>query len=329
MIFRLFHPGDGSGSSEATDPNEPGSGSAAGSDSESLDYFGLGDDGEAADPSSAEDGSKPPESADPPKEPPDGKDGTTSEDGSEKDGDKGQEPKKLAGKYDTLEALEAGYGKLLAHSKGLESENKTYREQLADLTAKVQEIEKNAGADPGRTPQAPELSDEAKAARQELEQVLGDDGMNALDKFLKAVTPRTDTTELEEIRNKLAKAESRDFERELAERRPDSTDSDVQAEMQKIAKEMEDPKNAEDHYYTSGLIVDAAKGRMLDRLIDRGVASKLKTLSKEEKAKLLAGNLMLGANAGGKGGGGDKAPDPKRKEQQEAFFDDQKQLMPL
>jgi len=317
-----------------TKPNEnpnagsgDGTGKAAATETppDVLAKFGLQPTGTPpGDPAKkTNDGSKPPDAGDPDK-------GTTPGDGSAKGAEgQGEPQKKYAGKYDTPQALAAGYSNLMNHSVTLQTENKTLREKMAEIEAKIKEMEKGKPAGQPASGPDPKIlkafrdNPAMKAARDALLPVLGEDAYQAFEDGLMAATSVNQASN-RETALKLQQLEQERFEAQFFKQRPDAEDPDIREALATLLKEA--GEHEDDQFYQMGLIVDAVKGRMLDTLIEKGVLSRVKALSEEDRRKLIAGNLVAGTT-GAAGESDGTGPNTKRERQRRTFFGDKPDRM--
>ena len=293
-MLRWFDEGDGGGDGTAT-VEAPGTDEVIEitpeivQKSAAANAFGLTEDpfkdAEPAGPTP--EGDKPTE---PTKEP-------TSDDGSEK---------LLAGKYKTSSDLEKGYTSLVDHKTTLETENKTMRDQLDQLTAKLAQPEKPESKPAGPTPEETEAQAKITDALDLLKETLGDDAVDAL----KAIIPKTAGNELpEEVQTRLDQLDTlleKDQKNEaklnmdaLKERFPDSARPEMYEKMVELGKKMQE--NPDDQALGLDLVYKAAAFDEIPQLVEKLVVERLKTMSAKDKELALQNGLGTGEQPGGGG----------------------------
>jgi len=263
------------------------------------------------------DGSTPPKTGDPAQ-------GTTpKQDGSATDGKEQEPQQRYAGKYETPEALEAGYNSLVTHKATLEAENKAMRQREAELLAKLKGIEsgrEQTGPTPGTA--SPKPSAEVDAAKKRLEEMLGPDGIKDFE--LVYGTPVNQSVD-DELRREIDNLKLDRMKEQFYKMRPQAAEPTVVKAVDDLFAEL--TEKMADPMYMMGLVTDAAIGRMLPELIDSGVMSKLKRMSETDKQRLLAQHVVVDAPAVGGGGPAASEGDPKRTTQRETFFGDMPHMM--
>lgn len=232
---------------------------------------------------------------------------------------------RYAGKYHTPEALEAGYNSLFTHSQTLQTENAELRRKFAELQAAKPEDKKDTKVD-GPTPNDLEgalakVRTDHAAIRQQLLDVLGDETLEAFEKYNLALsslsTGRSDP-ELEQLKKELAMERDKRLDEEFYSRMPEAKDPIVQEEIEKLVKEI--GEKGSDPVFQRQLLAQAAIGRRASEIIDKGILSRVKSMSEKDRAAFLASHLVAGDTTGG--AGGEKGVNLSRQEQRDTFFAD-------
>lgn len=317
---------------KATSPEPTQQQIAVAQKADALAAYGLG--GGEPEQSGGDPGKKEPEQqkseakpeGDPSKQPPTGQTGP--------DGKPTAAPEKkmLAGKFETVEALELGHSELQSQYSKILNEKKA---REAELLKQIEELKSGKGTapPPAKEPDKPaslgssledlmKVNPELARAFSTLSESLGEGEANALSKLidnaLKSQRSRYDALEAklsehEKVISQVTAAEQerlfREIENEFSESHPEYKDPDIKAECDKILKEIAD--NGNNPKYLLELQLYAAKGRLLPQLVDKLLSKKVKELSKAEIEKMLASGLIVSGGAGPSSGGGAEHDDAR------------------
>lgn len=223
--------------------------------------------------------------------------------------------RKYAGQFETVEALEAAVTAKQSHIGRIEADNKAKGDKVVELERKLSELS-TAKPTPTKTEEedlTKTLTDNAdyKEMREVLEEQLGIDSKGAdtiLKGFFAVVKNSTGgkATLDPDVTAKLSRLESLEEERQFESAHPEYKDETINKTMTALIEEANLKIN--DRQFQMGLILDAAKGRMMPELIDKAVVLKLKRMTKQEKEKLLAGELVSGRTSEGKPAGAPSGP---------------------
>lgn len=226
---------------------------------------------------------------------------------------------RYAGRYETPEALEAAFKQQQAKMTELATRDKQFREQIATMESQLKELVAKPKPGLGTEDSLKMLSGDAdfQAMRELLEENFG---REEADKFIRGLSTlltqpagKPDAA----LTDRLTRLEASQVERDFYVQYPEAKDEKIQSAMDQVAQEIKD--KGEDPVFQHWLIYQLAVARSLPEMIDAAVVNRVKTMSEEEKAKLLAGNLVSGTVSGGAA----PAPDvPTMRDKQKQVFGD-------
>jgi hypothetical protein len=268
-------------------------------------YFGLGAKEKTSDPSTGTDEGKTKPSN------PTGKgdpiQGTTPAEGSSKEGGgKEEEGPQYAGKYETPEALEAGYNNLMSQTTKMSTENRMLKEQVESLTAKMSQLEKAIPKTETTSEKDKANPEELKALRQQAEDELGKEAADLIFKMLEIKTgtsphEKAALDRVAALESDLSDIRAEQFRRQLIERVPEVEDPDVDAHMQEQLGKV-DPNKPDALFLMEVFAKAACWDKILSKTIDKGIIGRLSRMTDKEKQRLIAANLTVGDTPTGQAG---------------------------
>lgn len=200
---------------------------------------------------------------------------------------------KYAGKYESPEALEAGYNNLFTHSQTISGENKELRGKIDELTAQIKELSKpgQPGPTPGEGGGSPSDEEDGEFW-DEMNATLGSDLTSKLRAKIENSTKSID----DETAKFIEEAKMEKIYGKFLDLNPHAKDH--MSEIEELQKEFQDKMaNGLDPVYLISFFYDAVKGRNLPKFIDSGVLNKVKSMSKKDREKLLASSITSGDTA--------------------------------
>jgi len=283
-----------------------------------YDYFGI----KPSEPEAAKaDPDK--QSSDKASDDPSKKSESTSDDGSGKPGDQGKEAagaekkddstekkdgkkageKLWAGKYKNPEALELGYANANGQLATMGAENKTLRDKVTDLEAKLAAKKEPEGdKNPADFDSAVDIFGKYlnPEKREAMESALGVETTQILADLVNSLGKET-SNQQQQIEKRFSDAEKmEEFHQAQAEVYASYPDMQgMEPDIEAFGKEL--PDILQDQKKLLLLTRDIVRGRKIDQIVDTLIAAKLPGLIEDGVKKVLAGGTVAGGTGSGAG----------------------------